>query len=349
MSTITYNLNIILSGTNSDPIVSISVNGNTVIQTLTSQCFQIDYLILQFTPFSNPNTNSACALVNWTSIASLNPSTTLSMLNLNLSNPRENLTVSFDSYQGPTIVFLLNIGLSCSNSSPNSCVLSSIQKECSTNSQSSSTCSSFLNSLDLCLTENLYFQNVTVNINMNASQSPNNYIGGAIGLFGIPPNTMGSITGSISYSLTYTNFYGYTTGTSVLYNPSGYQYWTFPESIPSTYKSSSKFYNALSNIYEPSLNEQGLNLCLYNEGNYGLNNNFITTKIETLLNPSQDCLSYTENNTLYLYQFMPCGTEISSNAIAVTGGLSNATILCASTNQNQNECNEICLANCSLF
>jgi len=336
---ITYYVNVSISGTNADPLVLVSVNDNTLIQTMTTQCVQSGYLILEFIPYVYPNNESACALVDWTQNSSWNPSTQLSQINLNLLKLRD---TSFEFYQGPTLFFLLNISITCST--PTTCK-DKFNPACSSNTQSS--CTIVENSIDFCIQNKIIFPNVNVNILVNANNAPNHSIGGAIGLLG---NPIGS--GSITYSLLYTNFDGYTSGSSVLYSSTGFQYWTFPQSVPSTYKPNSRSMStsspSLTNIYDTLPEEQGLNLCLYDssQNQYDVS----SLSMESIPNLSNDCGMYVDNHfPLINYQIMPCGTVFNVNQPNETGGLSNSTALCILQYQLNSNCNSICLANCNVF
>jgi len=341
---ITYNVSVSFSNesTNTNPIVQVSANGNIVIQTMTTQCVLYDHLILQLIPYSNSTIQSACALVDWTENSNLNPSTSLSQLNnevYNVTNP------SFDYYEGPTLFFELNITMNCANSL--------IFPQCTLKNKSNCSnpeisCVTLGTSILSCINDDYPFPNVFVNITVYGNTAPNKNVGGSIGLLG---NIYG--TGSITYSLNYINFNGYTSGSSsVLYSSSGNQYWTFPQSVPINYKINSSSQESITNMYKPLMNEQGLNLCSFNSSQFQYDgNNNIDLSMDSIPNLFNDCSLYitTPNNLPFtIYQWMPCGTLFNTGQVETTGGLSNVTETCFSNYETNSNCDSICLGNCLL-
>ena len=321
-----YNLTVNVSANTSSNCTSSS--SYTFLGNLSSgiQCAQWGNLVFQFNPLSTSNFG-ACALVNWTQKANINPSAIVSSFNESSSS-----TTTF--YNGPQTNFELDIGVS------------PVYRESFGNQSNVNTyCSSILTDFDFFNnTPSLYVQiylNLSTSVAANTNLGPT--FGGVIGL-------ASSLSSTVTYNVYYTNYNGVASPTI---SSNGNQYFTFPST-------SYSYTNATYNVSNP---DNGNLFGLFNpysatnttpSGQYNANVDTITL-FQLSGNILQSCAAYSETlsttnpKSTPVYSFMPYGQGLEQNNLSSTGGINPFTYTCAINNSNQSKCDSICLADCSLL
>jgi len=340
MTTYTVQINISPGDTLNPYNISITVNAGCLINNqqisiassgANQQCFQTGNVIFQYLKNTNNASLSSCALANTNSNTNYNPSS---------------LVTTNNNYNGPVLLFELDIGMSpCF-------ILGNITNNVNFCSYIDN------NEFNTCSAN----PNLTINITVvNQFNTNQNTQGFAIGLGG---KTGGS--GSISYNLTYTNSSGLTQ--MPIQGSSGYVYVVYPNM---TYFGINDQWNAVSS--NSTMTPQTLTICKYsgNTSNTAPNGQYSqTTQMNTSTLFTQtagtifnSCSLYQQISSNYIpsattiYQFMPCGTYFNPNnttgyfssSVTASGGLFENTVECANNNANISTCNNICLANCAVI